>query len=142
VKDDLWQRHSTIPSRSRTKTFHQQRETSSPTNPLQKVTVQLHDMKIILTGSSTIENRASNPEGFDSILQHHFGREWLWELTVIGDLHKLVEDIKRGHGFAVSDGSFQSGKGAAAWIIKGHNGNNQLIGTVLSPSDEDSHSSF
>jgi len=137
AKDNHWQRHGAIPLRSRTKTFHRQGETSTPTNPLQKVTVQLHDTKTILTGSGTIKNRARKLEGFEALLQHHFGREWLWELTVIGNLHKLIEDIQRGQGYAVSDGSFQLGKGAAAWIIEGSNGNNQLIGTALSPSDKD-----
>jgi len=66
--------------------------------------VQLHNTKIILTGSGTIERMASNPEGFDLLQQHHFGHKWLWELTVIGNLHELVADIRRGNGFAVSDG--------------------------------------
>jgi len=42
----------------------------------------------------------------------------------------------------VSDSSFQAGRGAAAWIIKGRSNNNRIIGTCLSPSSEDGHSSF
>jgi len=53
-----------------------------------------------------------------------------------------LEDILAGEGYVMSDGSFQAGRGAAAWIIKGQDSNNRLIGTCLSPSDDDGHSSF
>jgi len=77
-----------------------------------------------------------------TLQNHHFTCKWQWELTIVGNLSKLIADIQVGDGYAVSDRSFQDGQGAAVWIIKGHMGKNCLIRTCASPSDADSHSSF
>jgi len=37
----------------------------------------------------------------------------------VGNLQELKGNIYAGEGYAVSDGSFQTGRGAAAWIIEG-----------------------
>jgi len=74
--------------------------------------------------------------------QHQFCHEWHWELTIVSNLQKLEEDIRAGYGYAISDGSFQEGKGAAAWIIEGHTNDNQIIGKCFSLSADNGHSSF
>ncbi len=71
------------------------------------MTVQVHEMKIILMGCGTIDKPVCNLEGFALLQQHHFGHIWLWELMVVGNLHNLVADIWGGNGYAVSDGLFQ-----------------------------------
>jgi len=102
--------------------------------------VQEHETKIILTGHGRIETPANCQEGMDGLVQHQFCRDWQWELMVIGNLNKLMEEIRNGQGYVVSDGSFQAGRGAAAWIIEGRLNNNRIIGTCLSPSSKDGHS--
>jgi len=74
--------------------------------------------------------------------QHPFAQTWRWEILVIGNLTQLLQDLQSGKGYAVSDGSFQAGKGAVAWIIKGMNNMNHIIGTGHCPSNEEGHSSF
>jgi len=76
------------------------------------------------------------------LIQHPFVQTWHWEILVIGNLTQLLQDLQLGKGYAVSDGSFQAGKGAAAWIIEGMNNTNCIISTGLSPSNEEGHSSF
>jgi len=60
----------------------------------------------------------------------------------VGNLQELEEDIYAGAGYAVSNGSFQTGRGAAVSIIEGHTHTNRIIGQCYSPSDTDGHSSF
>jgi len=102
--DCQWQQ-----SRSRTQTFHSQGESGIPTNPLHRATVQEHDTKLTLTGYGNIDIVASKPKGIAALVQHQFGWEWKWELTIIGNLQLLLEDVQNGHGYAISDGSFQIG---------------------------------
>jgi len=137
-----WQQHGFIPLRLLTMTFHCQGEASVPTNTLQWATVQVHETKIILMGCRKIETQVQPLEGITSLQQHHFGHEWQWELMVISNLQDLVADIRAGHGYTVSDGLFQVGKGAAAWIIEGHTNKNRIIRMCFSLSADDSHSSF
>ncbi len=99
-------------------------------------------MAITLTGSGPIEVERSKPEGIAAIAQHQYGREWKWELTVTGNLQLLIEDICDGNRYAVSDGSFRDGRGAAAWIIEGRTNQNRIVGKCFSPSSNDGHSSF
>jgi len=54
-----------------------------------------------------------------ALQQHPFANEWSWNLTIVGNLCELLEDIQEGNGYAVSDGSFQESRGVAAWIIEG-----------------------
>jgi len=99
-------------------------------------------MAITLTGSGPIDAARSKPEGIDAVAHHPYGREWKWELNVTGNLQLLLEDIRNGNGYAVSDRSFQEGRGAAAWIIEGRTNQNRIVGKCFSPSSNDGHSSF
>jgi len=74
--------------------------------------------------------------------QQSFYWEWHWEILIIGNLQDLINSIKAREGYSVSDGSFQTGRGAATWLIKGCNKTNHLIGTCHSLSTTDGHSSF
>jgi len=109
---------------------------------LQQATVQIQDHKIILTGSAPIEPTPRIENAITMLRQHTFAQTWCWEILVIGNLTQLLQDLQLGKGYAVSDGSFQTGKGAAAWIIEGRNNTNRIIGTGICPSDEEGHSSF
>jgi len=104
--------------------------------------MQEHDTKMTLTGYGNIDIMASKPEGLAALIQHQFGWEWKWELTIIGNLQLLLEDICNGYGYAVSNGLFQTGQGAAAWIIEGQTNHNRILGKCFSPSSDDGHSSF
>jgi len=140
--DHQWSRHGKIPSRSRTQMFHRQGEPDSPTNQLCRATVQERNTKLTLTGSGNIDTMLSKPEGIAALAQHQYGQEWKWELTIVGNLQSLLEDILNGQGYAVSNGSFQAGRGAAAWIIEGRTNQNRIVGKCFSPSSDDGHSSF
>jgi len=137
-----WCRHGSIPSQSRTQKFQGNGEPGVPANPLQWATVQERDAIIILTGLGPINAEQSKPEGIAALAQHQYGREWKWELTVTGKLQLLLEDIHNGNGYAVSDGSFRAGRGAAAWIIEGRTNHNRIVRKCFSPSSDDGHSSF
>jgi len=104
--------------------------------------VQVHATKITLTGHGKIDQPREQQDGLEGLLQNSFVQEWDWELVVVGSLQDLTADIQAGEGYAVSDGSFQTWRGAAAWIIEGRNQTNQIIGKCNSPSDDDGHSSF
>jgi len=93
-------------------------------------------------GYRTIDAQAQKPEGLEALLQHQFGKDWKWELTINGDLNQLLADIQEGKGYAVSNSSFQAGRGTVAWIIEGQMNDNRIIGKCLSPSSDDRHSSF
>jgi len=137
-----WYCHGKIPSRLRTQTFHRHREIATPTQPLRRVTVRINPTTVALTGSGHIATPATMETGIKALQQLTFANEWIWILTIIGNLSNLLEDIREGHGYAVSNGSYQEGRGAAAWIIEGTTNSNQLIGQCISPSDEAGHSSF
>jgi len=98
--------------------------------------------KVIMTGSGQIDPPKTITKGISALQHHAFVHKWSWELTIIGSLQNLLDNIRTGNGFAVSDGSFQVGKGAAAWIIEGKTNKHQLIRKCFSPSDKDGHSSF
>jgi len=84
--DHQWSCHGKIPSRSRTQMFHRQGEPDSPTNQLCRATVQERDTKLILTGSGKIDTALSKPDGITALAQHQYGKEWKWELTIVGNL--------------------------------------------------------
>jgi len=142
AQDQNWHRHGLIPSRSSTLSFHKQGHSAEHPNRLHRATVQVHETKITLTGHGKIDMPCKPQDGLMGLQQHPFVQEWAWELVVVGSLWELKADIQAGEGYVVSDGSFQTGKGAAAWIIEGQNQTNWIIGKCNSPSDEDGHSSF
>jgi len=142
-QNNQWQRHSRIPARSRTLTFHKQGEVrEKPQARLHRATVQAQAQKLILTGSAPIAPIPCTESALTRLLKHSFAQIWQWETLVVGNLQQLINDLQSGKGYAVSDGSFQAGKGAAAWIIEGKDNTNRIIGRGLSPSDDEGHSSF
>jgi len=124
-----WQRHSKIPSRSWMMAFHGHGTSSRPTLPLQQAMVQIQPSKVILTGSGQIDQPATPKTSLTQLQQHTF-------------IHDLMDDIWAGNGFSICDGSYQEGRGTAAWIIKGKTNENRLLGKCLSPSNNKDHSSF
>ncbi len=74
---------------------------------------------VTLTGSGRIETLATTEMGIKAFQQLPFANEWSWNLTIVGNLRKLLEVIREGNGYAVSNGSFQECRGAAAWIVEG-----------------------
>jgi len=137
-----WTRHCNIPLQSCTMSFHKQGESSEPPPLTHHATVQEHETKIILTGTGPILPKSKPSKCMAQLQQHQFYHEWQWEITITGNLPNVVESLLEGDGYAVSNGSFQMGRGAAAWIIEGRDNTNQLIRTCLSPSNEEGHSSF
>jgi len=93
-------------------------------------------------GSAPIAPTPSTENAITTLIQHPFVQTWHWETLVVGNLPQFIHDLQSGKGYAVSDGSFQARKGAVAWIIEGMDNTNCIIGTGLSPSDEEGHSSF
>jgi len=86
-------------------------------------------------GSTPIVPTPTPANPITTLLHHQFACTWQWETHVVGNLPQLITDIQSGKGYAVSDGSFQASKGAAAWIIKGPDNKNRIVGMGLSPSD-------
>jgi len=139
----IWTRHSFIPSRSHTLTFHRNGEQVEPTSSLQCAMVQVHDTKVIFMGISAIIQYTRQMDCILNLQQYAFSCNWQWEIIVIGSLLELMENIKAGNGYSMSDGLFQTGWGAApAWIIEGHNNANWLIETCFSLSNAEGHSLF
>jgi len=140
-----WTQHSKIPSwsRSRTQSFHWHGDAAeAPDKVVHRAMVHIQGKNVILTNSSPIDQITNTHDPMTNLQTQPFYRMWNWELIVVGNLQRLEADILAGKGFAVSDGSFQLGKGAAAWIIEGRNNQNQIIGTCISPSNNRGHSSF
>ncbi len=93
-------------------------------------------------GSTPIAQTPTPANMLTTLMQHPLACTWQWEIIIVGNLLQLITDIQSGNGYAVSNGSFQTGKGTAAWIIEGHNGKNHIVGMGLSPSNDKGHSSF
>jgi len=68
--------------------------------------------------------------------------KWALELKLTRAQCMLHKELLKGYGFVVSDRSFEDDAGTAAWIIKGMNAKNQLIGQWYTPSQPANHSSF
>jgi len=112
--DSKWTHHSTIPSQYQKQSFNGQGERSeAPEYILQCAMVQTQGVKVILTRSGPIEQIT------DNLQTQPFHCMWHWEVTFVSNLQQLLDDILAGEGYAVSDSSFQLGKGAATWIVEG-----------------------
>ena len=140
--DQHWSHHGKIPMRSRTQMFHRQGEPDSPTNQLCRATVQECNTKLTLTGSGNIDTMLSKPKGIAALAQHQYGQEWKWELTIVGNLHSLLEDILNGQGYAVSDRSFQDSNRLAAWTIEGRNQEHCILGSRRTPGEPEDQSAY
>jgi len=107
------------------------------------VQILIHGNRIALQGSSPIlpQVRKAGDE-IQRCQQSSFAQEWKLELTHTGAITSLRLDLWNGHGYAVSDGSYKSGNGAAAWIIEGMTAANRLTGVCYTPGCTDDNSSF
>ena len=77
-----------------------------------------------------------------ALLQTDFVREGQAKIHVEGKLTSLCSNLRVGLGFAVIDRFFCNKKGAAAWIIKGANGTNRIVGTYATPGSPYNHSAI
>jgi len=59
-----------------------------------------------------------------------------------GAVCEIVKAIENGQALAVSNGSFKTGCGAAAWTIEGCTVNNKITSACLVPGKGDDHSAF
>jgi len=75
--------------------------------------------KLRLTGSMPIQTVKALQATDLRIINQPFTKDWAVEMTVIGNKNKWITELHKGKGFGISDGSFHSGTGAAAWIIEG-----------------------
>jgi len=141
-----WVRHGGIPTRLRQKYFHLAGHPDNPItnrNALEKAQIMIHGDRIALQGSSPVLPPARETgDELQWCRQSLFAQEWKLELTQTGALTSLRLDLRNGHGYAVSDGSYKSGNGAAAWIIEGKTAANRLTGVCYTPGCADDHSSF
>jgi len=80
--------------------------------------------------------------GLQSFSSLHFVSDWEVNYHIIGNWEELSCYILAGHSYAVSDGSFKSNQGSAAWIIEGAGSTNRVIGEGFTPGMDDDHSSF
>jgi len=104
-----------------TQSFHRHREgAEAPDKTLHQAMVKIQGEKVILTGSSPINQIIATTDPMTALQTQPFYQMWNWEVIVVGNLSNLAADILAGEGYVVSNGSFQLGKGAAAWIVKGH----------------------
>jgi len=78
----------------------------------------------------------------DQINRMMLVNDWNLKIEQIGSDQNIQEAIQSGKALAVLDGSFQEQCGACAWIIKGKNNTDCIIGTMTVPSSEGNHSSF
>jgi len=71
-----------------------------------------------------------------------FAIDWEVNFHIIGNWEELTREVIQGRGYAVSNGSFKTHQGAAAWIIEGSSSANRVIGECFAPGTDDDHSSF
>jgi len=71
-----------------------------------------------------------------------FAQQWVLELNLTGAQRTFLAALSNGDGYAVCDGSFKDGNGAAAWIIKGTDSQTRLCRQWYTPGHSDDHSAF
>jgi len=49
---------------------------------------------VTLTGSGRRETLATTAMGITALQQHPFANKWSWNLTIVGNLRELLEDIR------------------------------------------------
>jgi hypothetical protein len=112
------------------------RTRSSPTMSIHKALIQKHDTYLVCLSHGPFTKQCST-------LPHTLWTEIsalppsaAWSIsscTATDDGEEIAEAIKAGTTIAVSDGSFQDGKGTSAWVIEGNTSNNQISGSNFTP---------
>ncbi len=74
-------------------TFHTQGTNSTPTAMLRRATVHILLTKVILTGSRWIQSHTIARTGLQWLQHLQFVQDWSWELTIVGNLQELLEDV-------------------------------------------------
>jgi len=140
-----WYLHSIIPAQTRTQWFLAQGVGTKalPLVTLQKATVNETGDCIRLIGYGSIEWVAKAPsQSIEYFLQLQFAWDWELEVHPMGLWQFLLQELHLGNGFAMSDGSFRQGTGAAVWIIEGSTSQNWIVGESFVLGSNDDHSLF
>jgi len=109
---------------------------------LHQVVITQWGQQLILAGYVNIQDQPTALEGIDKSIHSVVAQYWQLHLQFFGSLKELHQDLQVNQGFAVSDGSFQDGAGAAAWFIKGPMARSQVIGMIITPGSPEDQSSF
>jgi len=107
--------------------------------PLHRTMVYKHGLSIMLTGHGPIKAHPTNCDGNNN---RTFETQWEYKYMIEGMVEQLRLAFINGKAIAVSDGSFQWGNGAAAWIIEGSTARNQIIGTGRTPGQATDQSTY
>jgi len=130
-----------MPGKTRTLMYHSIphciQESDKPTHPYQ---AKIHNtrQKIILQGAAPI----NKPPGDGPSQQPKVEEEWGIQSQLEGNEHILIGAIRQGVALAVSDGSFQTQVGAAAWMIESATKENRIVGHGRIPSSAADQSAY
>jgi len=142
-----WHRHAPIPRQTCTKQFHKV-GSNVPNPPAPKyltvasLVLQGNQYKLTGVGEIAIETDGERMNWQEHLQESDAGKTWKIQISISGSTDLIKEAIDMGQAITVSDSSFQHDSGVAAWIIEGKTNGNWIIGTCLSPSSDDRHSSF
>jgi len=144
VVNAQWTFFMPLPNRTRNKTYHLHGYHVKGPNvaTLSRATVTELGRRLKLTGHSLLLPSPPATSGIDCFSLLQFAKDWEVSFHIIGNWDDLLSAITQGYSFAVSDGSFKSQQGAAAWIIEGYSSTNWVIGKCLAPGHGEDHSSF
>jgi len=109
---------------------------------LRRASVLLSTSCITLTGHGPIQPPPTTIPSIQYFLSLQFAIDWEVNFHITGNWEELTQEVIHGKGYVVSDGSFKTHKGAAAWIIEGSCSSNWIIGECFAPGHDDDHSSF
>ncbi len=140
-----WQYHPYIPSRSWTQFFYSTGcdPNGGPNRTQLRRSVVLHrNNRLLLAGYDMETEVPQQHRGLDVLRHSPMARDWNLTLKTVGSLSALIEDIRNGHRYIVSDGSYRNDAGAAAWIIEGRSAAVRIIGMMITPGYTMDHSSF
>jgi len=130
-----------MPGKTRTLMYHSiPRRIQERDKPTHLYQAKIHNtrQKIILQGAAPI----NKPPGDGSIQQPKVEEEWGIQSQLEGNEHILIGAIRQGVALAVSDGSFQTQVGAAAWMIESATKENRIVGHGRIPSSAADQSAY
>jgi len=137
-----WVHFTPISSQRRTKHFranpkwiHQ----SQIPKQWDKATIYAHGKVITVTRHSTIESQDTT---LSNRTDHTFWKTWKCKYCLEGQAQEIKQAIQLGSAVVVSDGSFQSGAGAAAWTIEGSSAAHRIKGAGQTPGGDSDQSAY